>query len=112
VSESVVVASIRADEVLEKIFKIKEGMVCSVLDLGELLSEAKQNDYPHVWGFNNFDEWLDQSGLEVGRRTAYYFIRIVEQSKALGISREQLSKSQDLPPQRDLHSSERTCRRD
>lgn len=68
-------------------------MVGNMLYLGDLLSEAKQENYAHQWGFNNFDEWLKSSGLEVGRSTAYYLIKIVNKSRELGIPREQLLKS-------------------
>jgi hypothetical protein len=93
VSEALAVSSVRVEEVKQRISQLKSNLVENMLELGELFSEAKHNEYPQLWGHNGFDDWLDASGLDVSRRTAYYLIKIVDNSRQLGIGREQLAKT-------------------
>jgi hypothetical protein len=88
-----IVSSSRAHEVREQINQLKSNMLENMLDLGELLAESRDNDYPAHWGFSTFEDWLLNSDLEMGKRTAYYLMKIVDTSRALGIPREELKKS-------------------
>src|SRR6185437_6425653 len=89
-TEELTVSNERAAEVLAKISAIKDGITETAFELGDLLSEVRKNEYHSVWGFPSFGEWLGQSGLDMSERTAYYLVKIVDTSKALGISRDQL----------------------
>jgi hypothetical protein len=80
--------------VLAKIQNIKSRMLDGMLDLGELLFEARANSYHLNWGFTSFGEWVEQgSGLDMKERSAYYLISITEKSRQLGITREYLRES-------------------
>jgi hypothetical protein len=93
-STDLVVRHDRASVVLSKIQNIKTRMVDQALELAELLSEARANSYHHDWGYENFGDWVENgSGLDLKERTAYYLISIIDKSRQLGITREDLGKS-------------------
>jgi hypothetical protein len=83
----------RASEVTNEIKRIKSSLVDNMLYLGELLSEARANSYPELLGFQSFGEWLESSGLDMSERQAYYLVKIVDNSRALGIDRDLLQAS-------------------
>ncbi len=81
----------RAIEVRTKIDALRVNMFDGLLDIAELLAEARRGDYHIHYGFPRFGDWVEQgSGLDMSERTAYYLIKIVENAKLLGISREEL----------------------
>lgn len=80
----------RAEVVRQRIFEIKGDLVKRALELGSLLLEARNNDYHVVWGWTRFGDWVEDSDLDMSERQAYYLIQIVERSRALGITQEQL----------------------
>lgn len=82
----------RAEEVRQKIEQIKTNMVSGALDLGELLSEVRAYNYYSSWGYESFGGWLGSSGLDMSERTAYYLIKIIDNSRALGIGRSELEQ--------------------
>ena len=83
----------RAAQVTDEVRQIKLHLAKSLLYLGQLLSEARRNNYPELLGFSSFGDWLKDSGLDMSERQAYYLIKIVDNAKSLGISREQLEAS-------------------
>lgn len=92
-STELVVANSRAIELTNTVKSLKSKLVDNLLHLGELLSEARLNDYPQELGFDSFAEWLEDTGLDMSERQAYYLIKIVDNARSLGIPREQLQQS-------------------
>lgn len=80
----------RAEAVRTQIKQIQGSLKDRTFDLADLLAEAKDNDYPRLWGYQSYKDWLDNSELDVKLRQADYLIEIVTKSKALDIAREQL----------------------
>jgi len=58
------------------------------MDMGELLAEVHDGGYHLTWGFQNFGLWLEQSGIDLSERAAYYLIKIVQTGKKLEIPRD------------------------
>lgn len=83
----------RAKELTAEVKKIKSNLVNGLLYLGSLLSEARANEYPQVLGYESFGGWLDDSGLDMSERQAYYLIKVVDNAKFLGIETKQLEAS-------------------
>lgn len=83
----------RAKHVSTEVRKIKAHLVNNLLYLGTLLSEARANDYPQLLGFDTFALWLEDSGLDMSERQAYYLIKIVDGAKQLEIPLPQLEAS-------------------
>jgi hypothetical protein len=75
----------RSTIVLSQIKEVASGIRKSYIQLGQLLSEAAKNNYHLAWGYSNFREWLDDSGLDISERQAYYLINIVEKAAVLNI---------------------------
>jgi hypothetical protein len=80
------------ETVRQKIEEIRKNITGRFFDLGELLAEIRDGGYHLNWGFKNFGEWIDQSGLDMSERAAYYLIKIVETGKKLDIPREKLEQ--------------------
>jgi len=80
------------ETVRQKIEEIRKNITDRFFDLGELLAEIRDGGYHLNWGFKNFGEWIDQSGLDMSERAAYYLIKIVETGKKLNIPREKLEQ--------------------
>ena len=78
------------ESVRKKVEEIKKSISGRFFDLGELLKEIRDGGYHMTWGFANFGEWLDTSGLDLKERSAYYLIKIIEMGAALNIPREKL----------------------
>jgi hypothetical protein len=79
------------ESVKKRIQELKANISGHFLDLFELLKEIRDRGY-HLdpWGFKTFGLWLEQSGLDMSERAAYYGIRIVEMGEELKIPREKL----------------------
>lgn len=90
INKTEVLPEARATQVTEEVRQIKSHLAKSLLYLGQLLSEARSNNYPEMLGFSSFGEWLEDSGLDMSERQAYYLIKIVDNAKALDIPSEQL----------------------
>jgi hypothetical protein len=82
----------RASSVLKQIEKLKTSLSDNRWELAELLSEAHERQYHHEWGFEDFDEYIDQSNFDVSAREARYYIRINNHAKLLAIPRGDLAK--------------------
>ncbi len=80
------------ESVRQKIEELRRGITGRFFELGELLAEIKNGGYHLNWGFKNFGEWIDQSGLDMSERAAYYLIKIIEVGKQLNIPRETLEQ--------------------
>ena len=80
------------ESVRKKIEEIKKSISGRFFDLGELLKEIRDGGYHMTWGFSNFGEWLDTSGLDLKERSAYYLIKIIEMGSELNIPREKLEQ--------------------
>jgi hypothetical protein len=76
--------------VREQIEALTKVVSLSSLDLAELLSEAKRELYHIRWGFPNFDDYVVQAQLGIGKRQAAYLINIYNGAETLGIPREAL----------------------
>jgi hypothetical protein len=93
ISKTEVVPEQRAVQVTDEVRQIKLHLAKSLLYLGQLLSEARSNNYPEMLGFSSFGDWLKDSGLDMSERQAYYLIKIVDNAQSLGITQEQLEAS-------------------
>lgn len=82
----------RSASVRKRIDLLKESMASNRWELAELLSELLENNYHYDAGFQNFDDFIDQSNMDIGAREARYHIRIHRQALELGISRDQLKR--------------------
>lgn len=91
--EKVSLTLARPDEVLQRIRGIKAALNDHIFELADLLAETKQEAYWDDWGYDSFGHWVDESGLDMSERQAYYLISISEKSKELGIPRDQLKLS-------------------
>jgi len=81
----------RANVVRASLAKANGAIEDGYFDLCDLLCEAQEGSYNHVWGFERFQDWVEQaSGLDMSGRQAYYLIQISKKAKELGLSREQL----------------------
>ena len=90
-NESIVTATPKhIESVRKKIEEIRKSISGRFFDLGELLSEIKEGGFHMTWGYANFGEWLEKSGLDMSERSAYYLIKIVAMGKELNIPREKL----------------------
>jgi hypothetical protein len=92
-SSTAIVPTERAEQLTLEVRALKSNMIDNLLTLGELMSEAKANNYAEVLGFSSFKAWLDDSGLDMSERQAYYLIKIVDNARSLGIERKQLADS-------------------
>lgn len=83
----------RAEAVRQRIEAIKADIVDRSLELGRLLVEAREQNYPAIWGYSRFGDWVENaSGLDMSERQAYSLMNVVERSELLGITDEQLRK--------------------
>jgi len=81
----------RATVVRTKLVKLSASIEDGFFDICELLAEAQQHDYHHVWGFERFQDWIETaSGLDMSGRQAFYMIQIANRAKQLGLTRDQL----------------------
>lgn len=83
----------RAETVTLEVRQIKSDLANRLIYLGELLSESRSNGYPEQLGFESFGAWLEDSGLDMSERQAYYLVKIVDNAKQLGIPRKSLEAS-------------------
>lgn len=83
----------KAKQALWKIEKLKENLTEGMIDLAELLQEARANNYHFTYGYTRFGDWIEQgSGLDMSARTAFYLTAIMDKSQRLGIPKETLRK--------------------
>lgn len=80
------------ESVRKKIEEIRKSISGRFFDLGELLGEIKEGGFHMSWGYANFGEWLETSGLDMSERAVYYLIKIVTMGKELNIPREKLEQ--------------------
>ena len=65
-NESIVTATPKhIESVRKKIEEIRKSISGRFFDLGELLSEIKEGGFHMTWGYANFGEWLEKSGLDM-----------------------------------------------
>jgi hypothetical protein len=83
----------RAKEVFTTIKGIKTHLSDNLLTLGELLSEARSNGYAELMGYDSFGSYLEATELDMSERQAYYLIKIIDNSRTLGITRDELKAS-------------------
>ena len=77
----------RATQVRRAINKLISTSTSSTFDLAELLFEAKQKNFYAGWGFESFSRFA--KSLEIKYTKSYYLVRIVENSLAAGLTRDQ-----------------------
>lgn len=84
----------RAEAVRSQIKQVQGSLKDRMYDLADLLAEAKENDYPSLWGYPSFKKWVNDSELDVKHRQAEYLIKIVVTSRPenLNIPREELKR--------------------
>ena len=82
----------RAGEIVTQLHSLKSSLVSNFLSMGDLLLEVKQNNYHVVLGYENFQEWLDASMLDIRISQAYYMMRIVSKAAYLDIPRAELEQ--------------------
>jgi hypothetical protein len=82
----------RAEQVRKELKKIQGALKANTWVLADLLEEAVANNYPELWGFSSFKDWLEDSELDVKERQAYHLIRINSVAKELKISRDKLNQ--------------------
>jgi hypothetical protein len=64
----------------------------SFITMGRLLKEARDNDYHLEYGYPRFGQWVEESGLDLSERNAYYMINVIERAEQLGIPDDQLQQ--------------------
>jgi hypothetical protein len=81
----------RAEEVKEQLSKVRASLEDNFFSLCDLLRETHKNAYHHTWGFSNFESWVENSGLDLSPRQAYYYISIASKAEKLGLDRSDLA---------------------
>lgn len=79
-------AAKRASEVKQELEHLNSLVLDSTFDIAELLAEVKGGSYYGSWGYETFNDYVEQE-LDMKVRKAQYLVRIVNISKMLGISR-------------------------
>jgi hypothetical protein len=90
---SALVLASRPQEVLNQINILKNNMFSNIIDMAELLSEVRRNKYNLEYGYSSFKDWIDNSGLDLSERSAYYLINVYDRSLELGIDKERLKRT-------------------
>jgi hypothetical protein len=90
----------RAASVRRDLLRLSGDISHSVFDLGDLLWEARENNYYAAWGFSSLAEYAKHE-LNLKQRKAEYLVRIVRVMKAVGLKRSQyescgISKLRDI----------------
>jgi hypothetical protein len=80
----------RANDVRKAIESKAHNVSKDSLDLAELLSESRRENYHRVWKFTSFDSYIEQAQLGIGKRQAYYLVNIWDGADTLTIPREEL----------------------
>ncbi len=86
----VLIPVLRSEEVLNRIHEIKSDLMDRSLELGRLLKEARDESHYLDWGYSKFGEWVNNSGLDLSERSAWYLISVVEFQERHQITDEQL----------------------
>lgn len=77
----------RAIQVRRQINKLVAATNTNTFDLADLLWEAKTKNFFTGWGFESFSKFA--KSLDIKYSKSYYLVRIVENMKAAGLTREQ-----------------------
>lgn len=76
----------RAAAVRRELLQINSSMEEMAFDCMELLAEARHGAMYNAWGFPTFEDWVEGE-LGMKKRTAQYFVRIVDVCGVCGIER-------------------------
>lgn len=80
----------RATTVRAQVESLKNSLGDKTWEMAALFSEARAKSFHHLWGFSDFDEYIDKSNFDIGSREVRYRIRVNDVSLQLGITRTQL----------------------
>jgi hypothetical protein len=83
----------RATQVREQVKQITKSLSKANLEVAELLAEVIDNGYHVQWGFMSFEEYLDDTQIDLSDREVRYRVRIVKGARALNITHDQLLQS-------------------
>src|SRR5512140_276709 len=79
----------RASYVQNRLLEINREVADKYLENGLLLKEIRDNAYYREWGFSSFDLAIEtmrgRGQLDYGKRSAWYFIAVVEMIERLGL---------------------------
>lgn len=81
-------AEARATQVLDQLDELKARTTDDIWSMTDLWEEAHDNNYHNVRGFNDFDDYINQSNFEYGAREVRYRIKVNKNSRKVGISRD------------------------
>jgi hypothetical protein len=88
--EGLVPVNQHGQEVLDRVNVIKERLIENFLELSALLADIYNNKYFELSGYSNFSDYVEQSSLDINISTAYRMVRLINSSKLLGVSPEQM----------------------
>lgn len=77
----------RAASVRRELLRLTSGISHSDFDLGELLLEARENNYIAAWGFSSLYEYAKQE-LGLKKRKTDYLTRITKVTRQVGLQRK------------------------
>jgi len=80
----------RPAQVLERIGQVKKKFVEYFLELCYLLGETVEKKYFETWGYNSFNEYVENSGLDIQTGAAHRMVKVYDGAKQLGLTLEQL----------------------
>lgn len=83
----------RANEVRKRLILIRSTLDDNFFDMCELLLEAQEQGYHVVYGYSRFGDWIEQAGLDLSARSAYYLINIAKKARALGLTRAEMKET-------------------
>ena len=85
------VAADRPTEVLERIGQVKKKFIEYFLELCYLLGEVVEKKYFEVWGYNSFNEYIENSGLDIQNGAAHRMVKVYDGARQLGLTWEELA---------------------
>lgn len=85
-----VAGSDRAAYVSQQLAKITTDTKKNFFTVCDLMLEFFENDYHKFFGYTRFGEWVENAGLEIGSRQAYYYVTIGKRARDLGLDKEKL----------------------
>ena len=81
----------KAAQCKERIENAHKGASVAFYDMAMGLLEASENEYPRVWGYENFSDYVEKA-LDMKYRTAYYMVEIGKVVRDLAIDKDRVQR--------------------
>ena len=81
----------KAAQCKERIETAHKGASVAFYDMSMGLLEAFENEYPKVWGYENFSDYVEKA-LDMKYRTAYYMVEIGKVVRDLAIDKGRVQR--------------------